>query len=1304
MLARNPSAAASVNKNRPENCNYAKKMSSTGHNPFHIDRLVGRDNYASWKFAVEAYFRLEELWSCVTGTNTDPKKETKAKSKLILLLDPINYVHVQSATTCKEVWEKLEQAFDDSGLYRKVALLRDLITTTLDGSRNVDDYVNKIMSTAHKLRNIKFDINDEWLGTLMLAGLPDTYKPMIMGLESSGITISADAIKTKLLQEVQCSDNTAFFTRKPATQANRSSTTKAFSYRGPRCYNCNKHGHFAKNCHAPKKKTTEKAEENKSFVAAFSACSQTMNPDLWYVDSGASMHMTNRRDWMYDVTSPPVPTITVASKTALSVDSMGKVNLLMNGSNETKIQVREVLYIPKLAANLLSVSAMVKNGCKVTFRDKCCDIHDKNGKFLCTAELVNNLYQLNTFREVFSNLTCSNDSTDLVLWHRRMGHLNFSDVSKLPECAEGVTPFPDKSKGSITCTTCLEGKQTRLPFNNTGTRASHSLQLIHTDLCGPMEETSLGGMKYFITFIDDYTRRVHVYILKDKLSVLEVFKDYKSKVENEIGNKIKVVRSDNGKEYCNKEFDSFLSRHGIEHQTSTPYSPQQNGLAERMNRTLVERARCMLFDAHLPKQLWGEALATAAYIVNRSPTKSLDGKTPMEMWSGTKPDLSNIRIFGSEVMVQIPKEKRQKWDTKSRKLIFVGYCESTKGYRLLDLHTNKITKSRDVVFLENVQKYDNVYLPSSNSGSGTQPLEETCIEESEASMDHSSSDEYVSGDNDDSSYVPERQEAPTPVRNINLRPRRPVKYAESDEHDVSYFCPILDLNDPQTLDEALSSPHADHWKEAMQEEYNSLMKNKTWSLVDLPSGKKALPCKWVFKSKTNEKGEIVRFKARLVIKGCAQRKGNDYDEVYAPVVRYTSVRYLFALAAKYNLEMIQMDAISAFLQGDIDTEIYMSQPECYEENALVCRLHKSIYGLKQASRQWNLKLNNVLLSMGLERSKIDPCIYYLITESKMIFIAVWVDDFLIFTNDKETAADTKEKLKKEFCMKDLGEMKQCIGINISRNREAGEIMIDQEKYINLVLDRFGMTECKPVRTPIEVNMKFEKKPENENSSFPYREAVGCLIYLAQVARPDITYAVNKLSQFCNDPGIQHWLGVKRIFRYLQGTKNYKLCYIKEDSTEITGYCDADWASDTLDRKSCTGYAFVFQNACICWSSCKQQTVALSTAEAEYMAMAAATQEALWLRQLQAELGQGSDTALHIYCDNQSAIRLASTDCYKPKTKHIDIRLHFIRENIVKDKVKFCFVNSCNMVADNLTKGTTFEKHLYCNSKMGLVTN
>lgn len=228
--------------------------------------------------------------------------------------------------------------------------------------------------------------------------------------------------------------------------------------------------------------------------------------------------------------------------------------------------------------------------------------------------------------------------------------------------------------------------------------------MIHSDLCGPMENKSYGGMKYFISFIDDYSRMVHVYFLKDKQNILEIFKNYKRKVENQLNHTIKAIRTDNGKEYCNSNFDSYLARCGIIHQTSTPYTPQQNGLAERMNRTLVEKARCMIFYANLEKQVWAEAVATAAYIANRSPTKVLGNTTPFKMWTGKEPRLNHIRIFGSKVMVHIPKEKRLKWDKKSKEMIFVGYCETTKGYRILDPVTHQVIKSRDVIFLENINQ------------------------------------------------------------------------------------------------------------------------------------------------------------------------------------------------------------------------------------------------------------------------------------------------------------------------------------------------------------------------------------------------------------------------------------------------------------------------------------------------------------------------------------------------------------------------------------------------------------------------
>lgn len=1304
------------------------KVLKMGANMFNLEKLVGRENFATWKFSMKTYLEHEDLWSCIERHDDKPvdaSRDVKAKSKLILLLEPQNYVHVQECKTAKQVWENLQRAFDDNGLTRRVGLLRDLINTTLESSNSVEDYVSKIMNSAHKLRNICFEVNDEWLGTLMLAGLPEEYKPMIMGLESSGIQISADSVKSKLIQEVSTSKSAAFYTNSKKTRSN----TQPVKSKGPRCFNCNKNGHFAKYCKQPKKQLANKGESS-SFVAAFSATVEENISNKWFIDSGASMHMTSRNDWMYNVTEPPVKNITVANREPLAVKGVGSVDIHIN--QENKIQVKNVLFVPRLAANLLSVSSVVKNGYKVTFNNKGCEILNCKGEIICTATLNNNLYIMDTThsKEVAHLTSSSVDCSNTYLWHLRMGHLNISDIKKLPACAEGVTLTQDKS--NVTCTHCMEGRQTRLPFKNVGTRATRPLELIHSDLCGPMETLSFGGMKYFITFIDDFTRVVHVYFLKDKLNILETFKDFKLKVENELNHKIKNLRTDNGKEYCNYNFERFLSNHGIIHQTSIPYTPQHNGLAERMNRTLVERARCMLFYANLEKKFWAEALATAAYVVNRSPTKSLEGKTPYELWKGKKPNLSHIKIFGSVAMVHVPKEKRQKLDKKSVKMILVGYCESSKGYRLMHPKTHKIVKSRDVAFIENYNELVNVpmcetfdsFKDSQTATVSSFPPENVSMESTRASqkqkihtqepsssvpMVSSKDSETQDGNNDEDSseYDTDTGELDVtyhpsyPIRqdyntNITLRSMRSQNKCNDAQNGL--LCMFTNLTDPQTVEEALASPQATEWKRAMDEEYNSLIKNKTWTLAELPPGKKALPYKWVFKTKSDQNGNVLRYKARLVIKGYAQKGGTDYEEIYSPVVRYTTIRYLLALAARYGLEIDQMDAVSAFLQGDIDREIYMQQPEQYKHGSQVCKLHKSIYGLKQASRLWNLKLNDVLHELGMQQSKTDPCVYY--NAEKNTFIAIWVDDLILFSAQEKSKMLLKENLREHFEIKDIGPANQCVGLHITRDGD--KVMIDQEKYIKDILSRFRMSDCKPVKTPFEVSMKFNKIMEENNlTDCPYQQAIGSLLYVAQGTRPDISFAVNTLSRFNKNPTASHWAAVKRIFRYLQATKDLKLVYTKDGNDKITGYCDADWASDVCDRKSCTGYIFLLQGGAISWRSHKQQTVALSTAEAEYMSMSSAAQEALWLQQLHAELGQLQSTPLIIFSDNQSAIKLSNNDCYLPRSKHIDIRYHFLKDHVNNLKIKFCYVKGEEMIADNLTKGTTADKHLYCVTKMGL---
>lgn len=1296
-----------------------------------VEKLMGRENYPTWKFAVKNYLEHEDLWDTIepsAGYVQDRKKDVKARSKIILLIDPINYVHVQEATTAKQVWSKLERLFDDSGLSRRVGLLRDLISTTLDSSSSVEDYINKVMTTAHKLRNINFVVGDEWLGTLLLAGLPDVYKPMIMAIESSGMLITADFVKTKLLQDIKVTDTSAYYIKSKKTQ-NRSKSHKDspdnIQQKGPRCYNCNRYGHFSKNCYIQKKRKSQSDNgiKNNGYYAAFSVAG-TLDKTRWYIDSGASQHMCRERKWMYDVSPTTINNIKVADNKTIAVEGCGKVNLQIRDSEgrPRTIQVRNVLYVPSLTTNLLSVSQMTKNGCEIDFEKDYCRIY-QNKKLILTAFQHDNMYVLKDFSETPALLSIV-DEKDINLWHQRMGHLNFTDLQKIENSADGVEL---SKKVSQICTTCMEGKMNRLPFKNIGTRASEPLQLIHTDLCGPMETSSIGGAKYYITFIDDYSRKVYVYFMKNKSDTLEMFKQFKNLVENETEKRIKVLRSDNGKEYINKEFKLFLEKFGIQHQTTNPYTPEQNGLAERMNRTLVERAKCMILNSSLAKHFWAEAVSTAAYVINRSPTKALDYKTPYEQWSGKKPNIKNMRIFGCEAMVHVPKEKRLKWDSKAVKMLFVGYCEYTKGYRFYDKNKKQIYKSRDAIFLEHTIKNNNVIMPlselqgnasedssqtndSHNKSSTDTPespsSENMTLNESMKKEELSDDDCSYHTDNADDEYIPDKKISDVSSHKMMLRPR-------NNKHNT-YLCESLNeskqaiallVKEPDTMEEALSGLNAKEWKNAMNNEYESLLQNNTWTLVTLPEGKRAIPCKWVYKMKTNADGEVVRYKARLVIKGFIQKKGIEYNEIFAPVVRHTSIRYLLALAVKYNLFIVQMDAVTAFLQGDIDTEIYMLQPPSYEYGEEVCKLNKSIYGLKQASRQWNLKLTSVLKELGLKSTSVDPCIYHKTYDGIILFILIYVDDLLLFYNNEEIGKEIKQQLKCKFNMKELGNVQHFIGWRIKQNLTRDEISIDQTVYIEKILQRFNMSDCNPVHTPCEPNVKLISTENKKNilTNIPYQEAIGSLLYLSQGTRPDICFIVNKLSSFNKKPEQQHWLALKRVLRYIKGTKDYKLIFKKnKEDKRLFGYCDSDWASDVNSRRSCSGYTFMFQGAAISWCSKRQSTVALSTMEAEYMSLATATQEAMWLRHLESELHHNiGNSPTVIYCDNQSAIKFAGTESYCARSKHIDIRYHFLREKIATNKIEVIYIGTENMVADILTKSTSQMKIQNCIRVMGL---
>ena len=1274
------------------------------------NKQLNGTNYAEWKFLMKNFLIDAGLWFCIEPNKEnviDPELDQRTLAKINLSIKPSASSETRNAKTAKEAWEALQKTYEDKGVVRRIGLYASLFRTNFENYTTMSDYIEHITSIADQLNGIGKPLDDETVGGIILGGLPEKFRPLILGIQGSNQSTTVDFVKNLLLQEnvkeMSCTSspsNQALFTTNKSKefrhQQKRKNTRKP---PGPRCYNCNEIGHLSSSCPKQSRRSTKKNHEKDDHkINLFSSTGSELKPEHWYLDSGCNQHMSPRSDWLKNLIPQANQKIDVANGGVVEAEGCGTVTISL--ANNSTANVQDVILAPELTTNLLSISQIARQGKTVIFDAAGCrvvktQIDCSENDIIATATIDRGLYRLDTKELIASTVVVNSHD----VWHRRLAHLNRKDMKLLQtKMCTGMDPEPDPQ---VPCVSCLKGKQNRLPFPKTAEhRARNVLDLVHSDLCGPIETTSLGGARYFLTFTDDYSRKSFVYFLKTKDEALQKFEDFKVLVENQTSRSIKILRSDNGGEYISNKFHSFLKRHGIQHQLTVPRTPEQNGVSERLNKTLVEKARTMLIDAELSKDLWAEAVNTANYLKNRSPTKAVRNMTPEEAWSGTKPDLSHLRIFGCKALVHVPKTLRKKFDAKAEEQIFVGYAEQSKGYRLIHPDTKKITIARDIVFIETKLSYEKSAKDESSIDKENSTVEENPVEMELVDVP------VTCKESDEADYPSEISEEEEGTEDRPSRNRIPNKRIFNDDFIVYKANQHLH-QDPQTYEEALTTPEAQNWIDAMKEELQAHKSNKTWELCDLPPGRKAIKSRWTFKTKYDANGEIERYKARLVAKGCSQKYGIDFQETFSPTVRHSSIRFLLSLAAKHDLDLDQMDVVTAFLHPKLEEQIYMELPENTQSKHQFCRLNKSIYGLKQASRVWYQELDKTLCKLGLQRAKSDPCIFFKSDSESLLIVAVYVDDLLILSNSKNDKQHLKNELKQTFKMKDLGEAHHILGMRINRDREKGTITLDQTSYIKNMLYSYGMEDCKEACTPLALGQTLSKEmsPKTEEDrrlmeEVPYRQAIGSLLYVAQGTRPDICHAVGVLSRFSNDPGPSHWSAVKRVFRYLKKTADKTLSYNKQG--DLSGYSDSDWANDKDDRRSTTGYIFCNAGSAISWNSKKQPTVALSTTESEYMALCAATQELAWLSRLSAEITGIEITPVQLSCDNQGAISLASNPIFSPRAKHIDTKHHFVREKVEEGVAIIRYVESCWNVADMLTKAVSTEQLQKFNKLCGLV--
>ena len=849
------------------------------------------------------------------------------------------------------------------------------------------------------------------------------------------------------------------------------------------------------------------------------------------------------------------------------------------------------------------------------------------------------------------------------------------------------------------------------------------MEYIHSDLWGaPSTPDSLGGCKYFISFIDDYSRKVWIYFLKSKDEAFSKFKEWKEAVENQIGKKIKCLRTDNGLEFCNKQFDKLCKDSGIKRHKTCHYTPQQNGVSERMNRTIMEKVRCMLAEAGLGQDFWAEAASTAVNIINRSPSSAIDYRLPEEMWTGKKPELNHLRLFGCSAYVHTIQEKTS---PRALKGIFMGYPFGVKGYRVWLPEEGKCVTSRNVVFNEeDLPKHSETKEEHEESKKGIrrvtfrEPLIEgpssADVEKSPVQGGASETEESENSEETSSDEVDENKEEATEIEGYMLardRVRRqirpPSRYEDTDFAAYALAASEeIEIDEPKSFKEAMMSKKSKFWKNAAGDEMDSLQRAGTWILIEKPENAKVIGSKWIFKLKPGIPGvEEPRYKGRLVAQGFSQKEGIDYNEVFSPVVKHVSIRLMLSLVVNKDYELEQMDVKTAFLHGDLEERILMNQPEGFikkgDENK-VCLLKKSLYGLKQSPRQWNLKFDCFMKSQRFVRSKEDPCVYMRnVNTEQAVYLLLYVDDMLIASGDKQEIRSVKESLSKEFEMKDLGKASRILGMDIIRDRKKGILKLSQENYLEKVLKSFNMTEAKAVNTPTSTQFKLKsltKDQKEEEGSFmadiPYASAVGSIMYAMVGSRPDLGYAVGLISRFMSEPGREHWLAAKWVLRYLKGATRRCLTFTKHSEFSIQGFCDSDYATDLDRRRSVTGFVFQVWGNTVSWKSSLQDVVALSTTEAEYMALTTAAKEAIWLRRLCGELGFEQES-VKIHCDSQSAIALAKNHVHHERTKHIDTKYHFIRDVVAEGKVHLSKIHTSKNPADFLTKALPGPKFDLC---------
>ena len=1253
----------------------------------------------------------------------EPTRESKQVfAELVAAVAPNVVVEIMGCKNPYEAWKALKQRFATESIAHVIAIGQRIKSKQFCG-QNLSGYLEDMRRLHEDLKAAGGHMeDDEFIRTLLCGVVADHMRVIVTVFANKADVSIAELFSALLLEDERhntlhkkssTAEGLLFAKDRVNVQSEENGTGGHVAWKEKRkCFRCHQTGHLSAKCPLRKTESSEQAltanhssdewllvakstnecvEQSANAGAvpttsctvpvqlvtmvdraekAFRARSDVDNKldQFIWADSGATKHMFPDKNRLQNYKELNFPVeISLGDDRTITAIGMGSLEIVaLDGS---RIALKNVLHVPHVVTGLFSISAACDDGASlIQFNEQYCSMR-LGSRTINIGARVGRLYKIMLPMQHSAMIAATQD-----VWHSRRGHLGYDVltqdiVNKTVIGMELIGGTPES------CVHCVRGKAARTPMPKFATRRANGVNdLIHSDLMGPMSVLSPGGKRFVLTFIDDFSRFVNVYFLSSKSEVFGFFKQFKALVENEHGRNIKCLRTDNGGEYMDGDFQDFMAENGIRHERSSPRRQAQNGVSERMNRTLMDMARTMLFQANLAKKWWAEAVSTAAYLRNRANTKALTrNSTPFEQVYGIKPDVSNLRVFGCFVMYK--DDKAKKLDVRAREGVMLGYSLTSKAYRILDRYSQKIIVTRDVKFWEE-----------------REGMEENHVQ---PESDEEVVDDELDDEHDDANEI-------QPLRRSARRSVAPLRFVQ----EAAYVA--QSTSDPKNRREALSSGQAAEWESAMADELKTLQKNETWEVVQRPDNRTVIDGRWVFKLKHDAEGKPVRYKARYVARGFSQVPGVDYTDTYAPVASTDSQRILLAKAAADDLEAFQLDIETSFQHQTVREELFIELPEGMKlpdgtSRATHCgRLRKALYGLKQAAYELNSRLKLILLRAEYKFSNADPCVFYRHDENDLLIASVHIDDMLIVCSCVGWYQELKEVLGLHFPIKDLGEIGFLLGCKITRDRTTRTIKFSQGAYARDVLRRFQMENAQQVSTPSSTSVKLQKSKEGDPSvAFPYREAVGSLMYLSIMTRPDIAEAVNTVARFVERPGQQHVVAVKRILRYVKGTVDLGIVFGREHGLKV--YSDADWAGDQDDRRSTSGMLITLHGGPVSYFSRKQKCVALSSTEAEYIAASEACKVVAWVRNFLHEFpGELISGPVIVYEDNQGCIAMTDASVSSKRTKHIDIRYHFVRDMVRAGLVKFEYLGTKQMLADMFTKPVPREQHEFHRAAMNVL--